>query len=144
MIVEVIKGDPHLKHVRDPVPNNWLAIKNRVSKVATQRSVLPNADFVALCEKRGARVKKVTNATEQQALLQLLHHLGVIVAHGLGRDTFAASREITLLDPNWLTGAISASSRWRNTTNVTANFHVQTSLNGSIQRPIRRDGTNSF
>jgi internalin A len=105
-IVEVIKDDSRLRHVRDPIPNNWLAIKNRVSRVATQRSVLPNADFIALCEKPGAGVKKITNASEQHALLQLLHHLGVIIAHGLGRDSSAASREITLLDPNWLTGAI--------------------------------------
>ena len=32
----------------------------------------------------------------------------MVVAHGLSRDAPAAMREITLLDPNWLTGAIYA------------------------------------
>ena len=46
--------------------------------------------------------------SEQRTLLRLLHDLGVVVAHGLTRDARAAMREITLLDPNWLTGAIYA------------------------------------
>lgn len=41
-------------------------------------------------------------------MLLLLHDLGVVVAHGLGRDSPAALREVTLLDPNWLTGAVYA------------------------------------
>ena len=105
-IVEVIKGDFRLKHVRDPIPDNWLAIKNQVSETAIRRSVLPNSDFVAFCENPSVGAEKIADANEQRALLQLLHHLGVIVAHGSGRDLSAATREITLLDPNWLTGAI--------------------------------------
>jgi hypothetical protein len=74
--------------------------------MAIERSVLPDADFVALCENPAAGVEKVADANEQRALLQLLHNLGVIVAHGLRQDSSAASREIALLDSNWLTGAI--------------------------------------
>jgi C-terminal of Roc, COR, domain len=105
-IVEIINDDSRLKHVRDPIPSNWLEIKNLVSKMAKERSVLPDADFVAFCENPPAGVEKVADANEQRALLQLLHQLGVIVTHGLSRDSSAASREITLLDPNWLTKAI--------------------------------------
>ncbi len=97
---------PRLKHVRDPIPNNWLAIKSRLRELTPQRSVLPNAEFVPLCENPASGVEKIADANEQRALLQLLHQLGVIVAHGLSRESSAASREITLLDPNWLTGAI--------------------------------------
>ena len=105
-IVEVIRDDPRLKHARDPIPNNWLAIKSRLRELTPQRSVLPNAEFVSLCENPASGVEKIADANEQRALLQLLHQLGVIVAHGLSRESSAASREITLLDPNWLTGAI--------------------------------------
>ena len=39
-------------------------------------------------------------------MLRLLHEVGTIVAHGLERDAPATRREVNLLDPNWLTGAI--------------------------------------
>ena len=106
LIIATIEQDPRLRHVRDPIPDNWLAIKERVTSLATKRSVLPHADFISLCEKPGEAVEKVADPDEQHALLGLLHQLGVIIAHGLARNAAAASREINLLDPNWLTGAI--------------------------------------
>jgi hypothetical protein len=54
----------------------------------------------------GEGEESITDRHEQGALLGLLHDLGVVVAHGLDRDAPAALREITLLDPNWLTKAI--------------------------------------
>ncbi len=36
----------------------------------------------------------------------MLHDLGVVVAHGFDRDAPAVRREVNLLDPNWLTGAV--------------------------------------
>ncbi|MGA7384200.1 MAG: COR domain-containing protein, partial [Methylocella sp.] len=105
-IVETIANDERLKHIRDPIPANWLSIKNRVSALARQRSVLPQADFVGLCKYPGGGIEPVTDENEQRALLRLLHELGTIVAHGLERGAKAARREVTLLDPNWLTGAV--------------------------------------
>ena len=105
-IVEIITKDERLKRVRDTIPAKWLSIKNRVHDLAAQRSVLPHADFNALCKDSGGGTEPVIDEDEQRALLRLLHELGTIVAHGLERDGRAARREVTLLDPNWLTGAI--------------------------------------
>jgi hypothetical protein len=76
--------------------------------LARERSVLPVRDFERLCEGDATTraSERVTDLDEQRAVLALLHDLGVVVAHGLRRDASAARREITVLDPNWLTGAI--------------------------------------
>ena len=50
--------------------------------------------------------EKVTDPDELRGLLRLLHDLGTVVAHGLRDGASASLREVTLLDPNWLTGAI--------------------------------------
>jgi internalin A len=106
-IVDTITQHENLKHVRDPIPANWLWVKSRVRELADQRAVLPYADFIALCkEDPGDGTEPIVGENEQRALLRLLHELGAIVAHGLERDAPAARREINLLDPNWLTGAV--------------------------------------
>jgi hypothetical protein len=78
--------------------------------MARREFVLPASGFQQLCGKasreEGDAGGAVTDPNEQRALLRLLHDLGVVVAHGLSREAPAAMREITLLDPNWLTGAI--------------------------------------
>jgi GTPase SAR1 family protein len=106
-IVDIITQHENLKYVRDPIPASWLRIKSRVRELADQRAVLPHADFIALCkEDPGDGTEPIIEEDEQRALLRLLHELGAIVAHGLERDAPAARREINLLDPNWLTGAV--------------------------------------
>jgi hypothetical protein len=77
-----------------------------VSQLAGQHSVLPYGDFIELCRDRSGSAEPITEDNEQRSLLRLLHELGTIVAHGLDRDAPAARREINLLDPNWLTGAV--------------------------------------
>src|SRR5262249_2738538 len=52
-IVDVITQNEHLKHVADPIPANWLRMKNRVRELAGQRAVLPHGDFIALCKDPG-------------------------------------------------------------------------------------------
>ncbi len=105
-IVSVIMTDQRLKHIRDGIPANWLEIKSLVSALAARSSILTRAEFVALCAHPGKGVEPIVDENEQRALLQLLHQLGTIVAHGLARDAPAARREVSLLDPNWLTGAV--------------------------------------
>jgi small GTP-binding protein len=105
-IVDTATSDRRLKHVQDPIPANWLYIKNRVSQLAGQRSILSHDDFIALCKDRSGSAEPITEDNEQRSLLRLLHELGSIVAHGLERDAPASRREINLLDPNWLTGAV--------------------------------------
>jgi internalin A len=105
-IVACITKDQRLRHGTDPIPDGWLAIKHQVTTLAEQRSVLGHADFRRLCEYPGSDVEPVTNEYEQRALLELLHQLGTIIAHGLERGASAARREVSLLNPNWLTAAV--------------------------------------
>ncbi len=105
-IVSVILADQRLKHVLDGIPGNWLQIKHQVSALASEHSVLRHADFATLCQHPGEGNQPIVDDNEQRALLQLLHQLGTIVAHGLEREASAARREVSLLDPNWLTGAV--------------------------------------
>ncbi|MEZ4432738.1 MAG: COR domain-containing protein [bacterium] len=104
-IVRVLAEDERLRHVRDPMPRAWLRIKEALADEARVASVLPLRSFERLCA-AGEGDDAVPDPHEQRALLRLLHELGVVIAHGLRRDATAAQREVTLLDPNWLTGAI--------------------------------------
>jgi hypothetical protein len=79
-----------------------------VSTLAEKRSILHSAEFQAICVGGREETDQIADPDEQRALLRLLHDLGTVVAHGLERDAPAARREITLLDPNWLTRAIYA------------------------------------
>ena len=110
VIAETLENDERLQHVRDPIPEPWLRVKSAVAKMAREQKVLERKHFEGLCEKSdseaGGMNTAISNSDEQRALLRLLHDLGVVVAHGLERDAPSANREITLLDPNWLTGAI--------------------------------------
>jgi hypothetical protein len=109
-IAATLAGDERLDHVRDPIPASWLRVKDAIAATARDDFVLPVSDFQRLCldpaQGDGDAGDAITDPDEQRALLRLLHDLGVVVAHGLGRDAPAVKREITLLDPNWLTGAI--------------------------------------
>ena len=110
LIADTLANDERLKHVRSPIPLPWLRVKKVVAEMARAEKVLQRRAFEQLCEASGGGVGPenagVSNFDEQGALLRLLHELGVVVAHGLERGAPAARREITLLDPNWLTGAI--------------------------------------
>ncbi|WLD11866.1 COR domain-containing protein [Planctellipticum variicoloris] len=109
-IAAILKGDDRLKHVRDPMPRSYLRIKYSLAEVARNRQVLRTDEFIRLCEQAPvedtASSDRILEEAEQRGLLKLLHDLGTVVAHGVSRDAPAALREITLLDPNWLTVAI--------------------------------------
>jgi len=108
LIVYTLTEDERLKHVRDPIPQSWLRVKEAVTDMAREKRVLPVRDFERLCEQpvSGAEDDAIPDPDEQRMLLRLLNDLGVVVAHGLERDASALRPDITLLDPNWLTGAI--------------------------------------
>jgi len=106
LIAKTILDHPQLKHVRDPFPPAYLRVKKELGELARERSVLTPLHYQRICEQGIDEGETITNPDEQRALLRLLHDLGVVVAHGLDRDAPAAIRGVTLLDPNWLTGAI--------------------------------------
>ncbi|MGI9418904.1 MAG: COR domain-containing protein [Geminicoccaceae bacterium] len=105
-IVDAVVRDHRMKHVRDLLPAGWLRIKDAVTDLAADQSVLPLSTFERLCATVDAEAEPVTDEDERRSLLRLLNDLGTIVAHGLEPDARAVDREITLLDPNWLTEAI--------------------------------------
>ena len=105
-IVTMTLRDERLKNIRQPIPANWIQIKHLVGDLAKSRLVLTRNDFGGLCSEPGDRIEPIVDENEQRALLRLLHEVGTIVAHGLERDAPATRREVNLLDPNWLTGAI--------------------------------------
>ena len=107
LIADTVADSPRLDHARKPIPAPWLRVKEAVADLARRQSLLESRTFVELCN-QSEGTDRITDPNEQGALLLLLHHLGVVVAHGLGRDAPAALREVTLLDPNWLTGAVYA------------------------------------
>jgi len=106
-IADIIGGDERMRHVRDPNPVAWLRVKDTVSELAREDSVLTQVQFARVCEAPEAPAEdRITDPAEQRALLRVLHEMGTVVAHGLSKDAPASAQEITLLDPNWLTGAI--------------------------------------
>ncbi len=105
-IVEAIVNDERMKHVRDSFPVSWLRIKHEVADLAARRAWLSLPDFYTLCAAGEREEDNVTDEGERRSLLRLLNDLGAIVAHGLDASARAVQREITLLDPNWLTRAI--------------------------------------
>jgi internalin A len=107
LIARTIADDARLRHVRDPFPAEQLRVKEAVAAAARNASVLEHRAFVRLCEEVDDPALRVLDPNLQRSLLQLLHDLGTVVAHGLERN-LAALREVTLLDPNWLTDAIYA------------------------------------
>jgi len=106
LIANIVAEHPQLDHVRDRFPESYLRIKRAITELADERSVLSFGEYERLCEQDDGHGEPITDPAERRALLRLLHDLGTVVAHGLERDAPAAIREITLLDPNWLTGAI--------------------------------------
>lgn len=105
-IAGLVSGDPRLKHVRDPFPPEQLRVKRAVAVAAEEARYLDRAAFIQLCEAADEPASRITDPALQRSLLQLLHDLGTVVAHGLERERSDAAREVTLLDPNWLTEAI--------------------------------------
>ena len=109
LIADTLVDDPRLEAMRDPVPIHWLAIRDEVERRSRESAVLSTEDFKAICvDPAVVEDRKIDSSDLQRGILRLLHEMGVVVAHGLSREAPAAMREITLLDPNWLTDAIYA------------------------------------
>jgi len=77
--------------VRDWFPTSYFRVKEEVGELTRKESMLTTARYTTICNK-----VKVTAEAEQDVLLTLLDHIGVVVRHS----------DDTLLDPNWLTTAV--------------------------------------
>lgn len=99
-IAELLETSDLLGEVRKPVPQAWAKVRDAITARAQKHPKLSIGEFERIC-----RAEKIEDPDTQRALLRLLHDLGVVVAHGLRRDSTAVLG-VTLLDPNWLTTAI--------------------------------------
>ena len=107
LIATTLATDARLEHIRAPIPQAWQRVKDHVAERARKESVLRIGDYRGLCLGPGEGAPEgIDDEAEQRALLRLLHDLGTVVAHGLDDAAPAVLREVTLLDPNWLTQAI--------------------------------------
>lgn len=106
-IAAILNDDDRLRHVRSPMPNNWRAVKDEVARRARNEAVLTKERFLEVClDPETIDDSPIKDPDHQTALLRQLHELGIVVAHGLEKDSPAAVSTVTLLDPNWLTTAI--------------------------------------
>jgi small GTP-binding protein len=102
---QLLTNDARLDSVRARVPKAWVRVRDDVRVRAGQVQVLSATDFVNLCQTAHTGAERVTDAAEQRALLGMLNQMGVVVAHGLTPTTTSLAG-LTLLDPNWFTGAV--------------------------------------
>ncbi len=97
--------DDRLQPARQPVPIAWVSVRDRLRDLATKHKVLEVDEYRRLCaESLG---QPIEDPNERLALLHRLELSGVVVAHGLRRDT-SSLNGLTLLDPNWFTDAVYA------------------------------------
>ncbi|MFV8752792.1 GTPase [Nannocystaceae bacterium ST9] len=65
-ILQTLKDNPRLEHVRDPIPDPWRRVKDSVTALAKQAKVLSHLDFVRLCENTEGS-DAITDRNEQRA-----------------------------------------------------------------------------
>ena len=57
LIAGTLAKDERLKHVRDPIPQPWLRVKDSVAKMAREQRVLERSKFERLCEQPGGKAR---------------------------------------------------------------------------------------
>ena len=83
-----------LKWVRDPIPEEWDAVRRALTTGRKKRAHLTYAEYRALCAEHG-----VTDEGQQDSLAEILHNLGA----ALNYRNDPRLREATVLQPEWLT-----------------------------------------
>lgn len=107
LIVDTLQTSEALSSIRNDVPGNWHTVKEYIRKTSSNARVMEMTDFGEICVNPNIiGDKPIIDKGEQEALLRQLDQLGIIIAHGLKRDAPAVFKQISLLDPNWLTDAI--------------------------------------
>lgn len=106
-ISELLTQDARLESVHLGVAAAWVRVRNEIRAMAEQEQVLGADRYLNICLKSVQPDLRVTSSDEQRGLLRMLSEMGVVVAHGLTRQTTTLVG-LTLLDPNWLTDAIYA------------------------------------
>ncbi len=97
-ITETLQS-PELKHVRDDLPKNWIAVKEAVEARQKDRDYLNLNEYYAICNANGC-----TDNDTQLRLLDLLQILGIVYNYGK-RDE---PSQTNVLKPEWVTKGIYA------------------------------------
>ncbi len=97
-IAETLQS-PELKHVRDDLPRNWIAVKEAVEARQKDRDYLNLNEYYAICAEKG-----VADNDTQLRLLDLLQILGIVYNYGK-RDE---PSQTNVLKPEWVTKGIYA------------------------------------
>jgi internalin A len=83
-----------LKWVRDPIPEEWDAVRRALTTGRKKRAHLTYGEYRALCVEHG-----VIDEGQQDSLAEILHNLGA----ALNYRKDPRLREATVLQPEWLT-----------------------------------------
>ncbi len=84
-----------LKHINDPIPANWLAVKNKLQRM--RKDYISYGDY-----QRIAKLNGIKDHVNQENLLRYLHDLGIVL--WFGDDPRLISTNV--LNPEWVTSAI--------------------------------------
>jgi len=99
------KLEPWLPHLRNGVDRSWLKVRDQLEVLARKKSILSDEEFREICLTAPNQGEAVTDKGSQDDMLELFNDLGIIVAMGLDGDgdEGPVTKDIRLLDPNWLT-----------------------------------------
>ncbi|OHB64560.1 MAG: hypothetical protein A2Y76_11060 [Planctomycetes bacterium RBG_13_60_9] len=96
-IIKQIRG---MKHVFDPVPEEYFQIKKELEELAEQENYIEMSQYYSLCTRHNVQTQK-----EQDRLLRFLHDLGSILCFN-DPDSPYQLREMSVLNPAWVTRGV--------------------------------------
>jgi internalin A len=88
-----------LPHVHDHLPSSWLEVKQQLATMT--EDYLSYDKYLEMCA-----ATKIHSVTHQRLLISILHDLGI--ALNFDDPTYAALRDINILNPEWVTGGVYA------------------------------------
>jgi internalin A len=95
-IQEQIHG-PAMRHIFDPVPGEYFAVKQQLEALAEKRHHLSIQEYYTLCGKEGLALER-----EQNALLRFLHDLGSVLSFNDPANPYQL-RQRSVFNPSWVT-----------------------------------------
>ena len=89
-----------LRHIRDPVPESFFAVKRQLESLAAENDFVTNKEYAELCDANG-----VTDPDDQKHLLRFLHDLGNVLSYGDPQGSHHLG-DTNILNPEWVTGGV--------------------------------------
>jgi internalin A len=89
-----------MRHVFDPLPKEYFAVKGAVEALAAERNQIPTREYYGLCQQHG-----INDLEEQDRVLRFLHDLGSVLSFNDPENPYAL-RETSVLNPEWVTQGV--------------------------------------